>query len=341
MNLERDSVLRPLRAASDALAALRAGGDDESARTDALTRVVDAVETTLRRLLRDDATAPLELRLRALSPDDLPADALLAELRQRDRLSFDVAARFHQLRQAAARVRGGGGATPEDAALAVGVADTIERHVTTLPFPPPLEDPAVDGAETMLPADPGEELGHEVPVARRAAAPGWLPWALGGLALLIVAVVLVWALPGRRGGGDLASAEALLRAGRTEQARAEFRRLSEADPNAPMPRFYLARIERRAGRLNEAAKELRTALAANPREPRLYTELGFLLLDSRRPTQAVTPFRTALTYDPNSAAAWGGLVRALREGGNAAQADRALALAPPAVRAALERGGLR
>ena len=88
-----ESALRPLRAVSSDIAALRGG----SAGPGALVRVARAAESPLRRVLRDEPTAPVELRLRALSPDDLSTDELLAELRRRDRLPLELAAGMHEL----------------------------------------------------------------------------------------------------------------------------------------------------------------------------------------------------------------------------------------------------
>ncbi|HVH12782.1 MAG TPA: hypothetical protein VM759_07015, partial [Longimicrobium sp.] len=82
MSLDPESTLRPLRQRAPDVEALRGGASSAAL----VVRVARAAETTLRRMLRDDPTAPVELRLRALSPDDLPTAELLAELRRRNRL---------------------------------------------------------------------------------------------------------------------------------------------------------------------------------------------------------------------------------------------------------------
>jgi tetratricopeptide (TPR) repeat protein len=322
------SILRPLSTAAPDVAALRAGGGSAAA----VVRVARAAEAALRRMLRDDPTAPVELRLRALSPDDLPGEELLAELRRRDRLPMELAASFHELAAAAARLASEGGeAAPRDRELALGVAEGLERHVRSNPFESPLEDPVLAPPdETLIPHPEDAEGVHPVPSAERSRQ--WWPWAAlaGALALVLLAVVL-W-----RGRGDpLAEGESAYRRGELRQAAERFREAAREDPEAPLPRFYLAQIFREGGRYPLAAEELRAGLAHNPDHPGLNTELGFLLLDSGRPNDAVERLTRAVKLDPNSARAWVGLVRALRASGRPAAAEAVLRRAPAEVRALL------
>src|SRR2546430_6435111 len=80
--------------------------------TDDLSRAVQeawrAVERSLRLLLRADMGAPDALRLSALSADELPADRLIESLRQRNRISLELAGMTHELERAAARAAAGG-----------------------------------------------------------------------------------------------------------------------------------------------------------------------------------------------------------------------------------------
>jgi hypothetical protein len=320
------STLRPLRAAAVDVEALRAG----QAGAGAVVRVSRAAETTLRRMLRDDPTAPVELRLRALSPDDLSTPDLLAELRRRDRLPMELAAAFHDLAASASRLAGeGGDATPRDVEAAVAVADGLERHVRSQAFETQLEDPVLDPDETLIPPSPEDaDRVHPVPPVSRAS-PRW-PVLAGAAAVLLLVVALL--LRGR--GADLVEkGEAAYNRRDTAEAGRLFRQAAERDPEAPLPHFYLAQLHRQAGRTAEAVRELQAGLRAAPRDPGLNVELGFLLLDQGKAAQAADRFQAAVTLDPNSRRAWAGLVRALRAAGRPAAAERVLSMAPPAVRA--------
>jgi tetratricopeptide (TPR) repeat protein len=329
-----ESTLRPLRSVALDLESLRAG----EVRAGAVVRVARAAEAALRRMLRDDPTAPVELRLKALSPDDLPTDALLAELRRRDRLPMELAAAFHDLSATAARLASeGGDAAPRDAETALAVADGLQRHVRAHPADAPLEDPVLGADETLIPQPPEDrELVHPVPHVSRTR-PAW-PWVAGAAALAALALLAVLLLGG--GGSDaLRDGEAAYRAGQTPRAETLFRQAAREDPGAPLPHYYLAQIYRQSGRRGEAARELREGLAAAPEHPGLNTELGYLLLETGRQREAVERLQQAVLLDSTSARAWAGLVRALRESGYPAQAERVLARAPAEVRALLTAPG--
>ena len=338
MSLDRESVLRPLRAAHADLAALRAGGGDEHERSRAVVRVAGAAEMALRRFLRDDPTVPVELRLRALSPDDLPQDELLAELRRRNRLPVELAAAFHHLFGAASHIARGAGAAPQDAELALSVADGLERHLHSLPPDVPLGDPVTEPEEPLAP-EPEEEQpvragALPVPPATWGRSLRILGVAGGALALVLLAV-LAWRAT--RGEDRLAQGEALLRQGRTAAAAEAFRDHAAEHEDDALSRVYLARIFREGGRYEDAAAQLRAALRADSADHRVRTEWGYLLLSTARPGDAARMFRDAVRQEPESALAWAGLVRALRAMGQTAAAERALLDAPPEVRALLSR----
>ncbi|HET6230238.1 MAG TPA: tetratricopeptide repeat protein [Longimicrobiaceae bacterium] len=331
MSTDRESTLRPLRAAEQELWALRGG--DEGARARAVVRLAGAVETTLRRLLRDDPTAPVDLRLRALSPDDLPAEAMLAELRQRDRLPMELAAGFYEMMAGANRIAAGGAATQRDADVALSVAEGLERHVTAHPLPTAMQDPVFTPADqTLIPPSAEEEAVHAVPTSASRGRPWGLIATAAVLAALLVGAA-VWLTRGRSGTAELARGESLFRQGQVNEAERTFMAYSVAHPDDATPHLYLSQIYRRSGRRADSAREIKAGLQAAPDDPRLRTELGFLLLDSGHPAQAVPHFRTAIAADPQSTLGWGGLVRALRAAGQPAAAERALAGAPPQVRA--------
>ncbi|HEX2204823.1 MAG TPA: tetratricopeptide repeat protein, partial [Longimicrobium sp.] len=331
MTHDPESILRPLRSEHADLQRLRA--DPRAAAS--VVRVAWAAEAVLRRILRDDPTAPVELRLKALAPDDLPTADLLAELRRRDRLPMELAAAFHELAAAARRLEDEGGeATPRDGELALGVADGLERHVGALAFDVPLEDPVLGaGDETLIPNPEDRDRAHPVPHVSRAGRPVW-PWVMGAAALALALLAFVWL---RRGSDPVAEGEALYRRGDTAQALARFQEAAREEPSAALPRLYLAQIHRHAGRRTEAAKELSAGLAANPQDAGLNAELGFLLLETNRAEEAAGRFRKAVELDRGSARAWAGLVTSLRRAGRPAQAERVLSLAPPEVRALLSR----
>jgi Flp pilus assembly protein TadD len=133
--------------------------------------------------------------------------------------------------------------------------------------------------------------------------------------------------------GALAEGEAAYARGDTARAEEHFRRAASEDPKGPRPRYYLAQIYRQSGRRNEAARELRAGLEAAPDDAGLNIELGYLLLESGRTGEAVERLRKAVLLDSMSTRAWSGLVRALRDSGRPAQAERVLARAPAEIRA--------
>ncbi|HEX6041172.1 tetratricopeptide repeat protein [Longimicrobium sp.] len=331
MSFDPESTLRPLRQRASDLEALRAGAPAAAL----VVRVARAAETTLRRMLRDDPTAPVELRLRALSDDDLPTPDLLAELRRRNRLPMELAAAFHDLDLACERIAGGADPAPRDAPLAVAVAQGLDTHIRALPAFPRMEDPVLD--------DPDEEpltADDEAPVRAVPAARGRrVPWptllALAGLVILLFVVVRM------RRSDALERGEAAYRAGRVAQAEQSFRAYADDHPRDPRARVYLARIYREAGRLADAEREVQAGLRATPDDAGLHTEHGFVLLDANRPADAVPVFRKALDYDKEAPRAWAGLVRALRAAGRPTDADQVLRLAPAEVRGLIRTADAR
>lgn len=317
-----ESTLRPLAQREADLAALRQGTHTAGA----IVRVARAAEATLRRMLRDDLTAPVELRLRALSDDDLPTPDLLAELRRRNRLPLELAAAFHELDGAAHRIAQGGEPLGRDGELALAVAAGIDGHVRALPALV-LEDPAVPDPDEPVVSD--DDAPVPVPPARRR-----IPWAaLGAVAALAVLLAVAVRLRAERHESHaLARAEAAYLAGHAAAAERQLRAYADEHPRDPRARDYLARIYREAGRPQDASRELQAGLDANPRDASLHAELGYLLLDGARPAEAAERFRTALRYDDGLLRAWGGLVRALRESGKAAEAEQELRRAPAELR---------
>ncbi|SOD02419.1 Tetratricopeptide repeat-containing protein [bacterium JGI 053] len=328
MTHDPENTLKPLRGVEGDVIALRTGKGGAAA----VVRIARAAEGVLRRMLRDDPTASVELRLRALSPDDLHTGELLAELRRRDRLPMELAAAFHELTAAANRLATeGGDAAPRDVEVAVATADGLERHVLSNPYESHLEDPVLTpGGETLIPPAPedGEPV-HAVPASRRAA----VPWAMVGAgAALLALAILAFVLMRGRGPDPLSEGKAAYTRGDTARAFSLFDEASRKRPKAAEPHYYMAQIYRQRGRPQEAARELREGLALAPTDPRLNTELAYLMLDQGRAPQAAERFRAAILLDSTSAPAWAGLVSALRRAGRPDQANRVLARAPLEVR---------
>jgi len=322
---ENASALKPLHAARDALEVLRTAEADPTVRRSAIIRVTHALEGSLRRFLRDDPHAPLEARLRALAPDELPADELLAELRRRDRISIELAAGFHELAGVLRRVREGAPATQEDAELALRTVERVEWEAVAPP-PAPVPLPAT---EEVYPEE--ETMVHPVPPAGRGRGAG--PKVAAVVLGLLLLLVLGWIWRGWSQGRELERGIAAYKRGEAVAASEHFRRYAESSPEDPTPRVYLARIHRRAGRFNEARDEIGRGLRVSPSDAALHRELGYLLLDAGRPGEAVARFRTALKTDSQSTEAWLGLIRALRAAGHEDAAARALLSAPAEVRA--------
>lgn len=324
MARDLSSALRPLRSAEGDLALLRSGSADADAARGALLRGTNAVENTLRRVLRDEERAPLAVRLSALAHDEVPAPEVVAALRQQGRLSIEFAAALHELWGMRRRLSSGLAPTPQDSQLLLRVADRLEDEAAgSSPVPP-----VAQGDQTL--AYVSAPAPDEAPPGRERI-PRWAPAA--GAAFLLTALG-VWLLVGR-GPSDLDAGVEHFRNGQVAQAAAYFQRAARDDPGDATPRLYLARIFRRARRYPEAGKELREALRLAPGDPAVQRELGFLLLDTGRPAPAAERFTQAVKLDPQAADGWVGLVRALRESGRTAQAEQVLARAPSEVRALL------
>lgn len=303
-------------------------GQPSAAPASAWLAVADALESSLRLLLRDDPGAPLAVRLSALAPAETGRDALLSELRSRERISIELAAGAHEVFRSRGQLSGGiEPAEGETRALIRAtelaedeIAREIANHAAEAPRPRPLEHEPV----------------HTVP-APLAPGAGRFRWQIaaviaGGAAILLLLVM--WLGPGRQA-GEMEEAIALFRTGAWEQALPHFRSHAESNPGDATAWLYIARIHRRSGRLPEARDAIRAGLAAAPADVGLQRELGYVLLDGGQPRAAVTRFRDAVARAPEAPDAWVGLVRALRETGDDAAAARVLSRAPAEVRALL------
>jgi tetratricopeptide (TPR) repeat protein len=353
---EPDRALRPLQEARPAIERLETY-ESPAALQEALRATWHAVDRSLRLLLRGEASAPDEVRLAALSPAELPLDAVLTELRRRDRISLGLAGRVHELGQAVRRSESGQPrATDADHALDVVHALELELQGTSSVA---RREPAVSTHGAAVRGGAGAESAHDeagagaaaptqtAPVAeagseRRGGVAAWLRgvsrrrrlWLGGAAAALLVAVVLlVVLLPGR--GGELARGVAAFREGRSGQAEQHFRTVLRRDREHVTARLYLARILRDQGRHQEAAQLLREAAGTAPRDAAVRRELGYLLLDLQRPDAAVEQFRMAVELEPDEPLGWVWLVQALYRADDPS-ADEWLRRAPAPVRAMVE-----
>ncbi|MBI4408425.1 MAG: tetratricopeptide repeat protein [Gemmatimonadetes bacterium] len=317
-------VLKPLAQADSAIGRLHEyQSAHELAR--ALGECWDAVQRTLRLLLRSDAGAPDELRLRALSASDLPTDRLLDALRQRKLISLELAGTVHELEQVAARAARGV-VRAADADLARRVLERLRAEVHALEERP-VREVVHHAVETRALSEPPES----VPPPDRSAARRWRSLVLS-LAALVVVVVIVVLLFGR--GGGVEKGVAAFEAGRLEAAEERFQDVLEREPENVTALLYLGRIYRRKGLYQEAARVLERAASASPEDDDVRRELGRLFMNLNRPMQAAEQFRRALEADPEDEKNWIGLIQALRAAGDA-RAEEYLRRAPPSVRAVL------
>jgi len=329
------AAVRALYAASQEIENLRRGADvpPEEARGLVL-RVANAVDRSLRRMLRDDETANLTLRLSALAPDELRSDAVLSELRRTDRLPVELAAGIHELLDARRRLEGGAVPTEADRARAVRVADLlgveIQRASTAGAAVGSSSAPAYHApqAEEVL-ADPTVVSLRR----RRRGSSGWLG---AFLVVVLLAAAAAWFVQSR-GSNEMEQGVALFEAGAFADAAQYFFRYAQANPDDVTPQLYLARIHRRMNRPDLATAAIREAERIAPDDAAVHRELGFLLLDTGSPDVAVSRFRTAIQLDEESSEGWVGLVRALRESDQDAEANAVIADAPAEVRALLTR----
>jgi tetratricopeptide (TPR) repeat protein len=344
--IEADRVLRPLQEAEPAIGKLDTY-ESPVVLLEALRSTWQAVERTLRVLLRSDTTVPDTVRMAAMSSSDMAFDAVLSELRRRDRVSIELAGRLHELGQAVRRAEGSG-ARPADADLAQDVVSLVRRQVH-------------DAADRPMRASAhgavvSEALGDDVhPVPAEKPAKRWRfdvqalqalvarvprsrPWVLGMAAGATVLVLLLAMLLFNRGSDMEAGVEAF-RQQRFGVAEQRFRAELSRNEDNVTARLYLARILRQQGRTQEVAELLKGAARTAPRDPAVRRELGHLFLDLQEPALAVEQFKIAVEHAPEEQLNWVGLIEALYRAGDPAT-EQWVTRAPPAVQA-MVRGGNR
>lgn len=350
-----DSALRALKSAADEVGALRSGSLSPSAARLHVLRVANSVDRSLRRMLRDDEDADLTLRLKALAPDEIRIDGVLAELRRGDRLPMELAASIHELLESRRRLEGDAEPAPVDISRTVAVYDRLEhalkdgrgrRHLAGAAGAPATPATAAGEApfrdRNKIPPYRSESIaptGGESDLLDVADEPGSSRrnWILAIIPVVAgLTLLAIWLLRGF-GPDPLATGVDLFEDGQYTEAAQHFWRYAEDHPDDVTPQLYLARIHRRMNRPELAAEALRAAQQIAPNDPAVHRELGFLLLDAGQAEAAVGRFRTAVELDPESSAGWVALVRALRESGREEDVNAVIEQAPAEVRALLRR----
>lgn len=324
------AALRPLVEVAEEIRRL----DDYESAADlsaAILAVADALERSLRARLRNDPTAPDDHRLRALAPDRLPLEDVVASLRARDLISLETAGTVHQVAAAVDRA-GAATARPGDADLMRQAVDRLRNDLRAAESAGSAG--SAEPAETGGPPGPGVELAGtgSAPPARRAGGGRWmrgLAAALAVFALLSAAWVFT-----RSGAQEYDAALMAFRSGRLDSAAAGFERVLENRPGHVTSMLYLARSYRRLDRPADAAEVLSRAVETDPEDGDVRRELGHLFTDLGRLPSAIAQYERALEYEPEEALNWAALVRALRSAGDA-RAELLLQDAPPKVQATL------
>jgi tetratricopeptide (TPR) repeat protein len=326
-----DRVLRPLEEAGPSIDRLETY-ESPAALGEALRATWHAVEATLRRRLRAGADVPDRLRMSALSPTEMPIDALLTELRRRDLISLPLAGRIHEFRHALERVEAGE-VRAADADVALDVVAAVRAEIGRVGGGGAVPDPA------LIPApDADQPTVEDDVVEREDSRPSLRPLyiAAGVGVLLLISMVLVFTL-GR--GSPMERGIAAFESGDADAAEQQFRVAIERDEAAVTARLYLARILREQQRRQEAADQLRAAARLAPEDAAVRRELGYLFLDLGQPDPAVEQFRLAVELEPDEALNWVGVVLALRQAEDPAAANEWLRRAPAAARSLLEARG--
>ena len=97
-------------------------------------------------------------------------------------------------------------------------------------------------------------------------------------------------------------ADALLDAGRVDEAVSGYQRALDLDPAHAGAQLQIGRVLRQSGRPEEAATYLRSVLAFDPQNHEALLELGRSLAAGCRIDEAIDCFRQALRLEPNSTA---------------------------------------
>jgi tetratricopeptide (TPR) repeat protein len=106
-------------------------------------------------------------------------------------------------------------------------------------------------------------------------------------------------------GSNLTSGIDAMQHGRREEARGDFAKAVNGDPNAATPHIFLARLAREDGDLATARAQLDTALRLEPKNANALREMGLVLFASRQYDLARRFFIRAVTVNPKDFASQG------------------------------------
>ncbi len=343
---ERDRALTPLNAVSASIEQLETYRTPQEL-AESLQAIGQAVERSLRQLLRADTKSPDELRLIALSSDDLPADRLVSALRDSNVISPRLATLAIGLQQAVERAASNT-VRAADADLARETIELLRSDVVPPAPVVPVEHAAYAGPGARPPShtppppaprpplvtpsfeDDTDAPPHAVkPTKSRRGA--LIPLALiAGLALATWLVFRVLFSPP----DPMASGIEAFEQRRWGIAEQNFRTAIGEDEGDATARLYLARVLRAQGRTKEAGEVLNQARKQSPKDADIMRELGHVFMDLKQSKGAVSAYRQAQELEPSNAANWVGLVRALRAAGDPSAAE-VLRSAPAEARATL------
>ena len=131
--------------------------------------------------------------------------------------------------------------------------------------------------------------------------PAWI-----GIAVVIVLIVGGYLFYGRSSSSSgLTAGIDAMQNGQRERARGEFAKAVNADPNAPQPHIFLARLAREEGDLATARAQLDTALRLDSKNAIALREMGLVLFASRQYDLARRFFVRAVTANPQDRASQG------------------------------------
>jgi predicted Zn-dependent protease len=312
--IDTDRALAPLNAVSAAIDKLETYRTPQEL-AESLQAIGQAVERSLRQLLRADTSAPDELRLSALSPEDLPMDRLIPALRKHDLISLQLAGMVHELQQAVVR----------SATNDVRAADADNARATVRRLNEDIharaDAPMREAATAAVVRGDIEEAPHPVTTNRGAlrGARAVLP-----IALLVGLGLIIWAVMHFAMGGSSAMTTGInaFQQQRWGVAEQNFRLVLKDHPADPTASVYLGRVLRVEGRPKDAAVVLNDARKKSPKDPDILRELGGVFMDLNQPGAAVDAYKQARDIDPKTDANWVGLVLAMRAAGDpAAEAE--------------------
>ncbi len=135
----------------------------------------------------------------------------------------------------------------------------------------------------------------------RLSMPVWI-----GIAVVVVLIVGGYLFYGRGSASSgLTAGIDAMNNGQRERARGEFAKAVNADPNAPQPHIFLARLAREEGDLATARAQLDTALRLDSKNSVALREMGLVLFASRQYDLARRFFVRAVTANPQDRASQG------------------------------------